>query len=87
MMAPGARETRHSHTMLATARLSVSFCTLPRRGSHNGGAGCADPISAVQLLHSGHSEGCMATNVGRLTIWSIIAVVAIIIVALYLVNR
>jgi hypothetical protein len=29
----------------------------------------------------------MPTTVGRLTIWSVIAVVAIIVVALYLVNR
>ena len=29
----------------------------------------------------------MATNVGRLTIWSIIAVVAIVVIALLLVSR
>ena len=41
----------------------------------------------MQGLHSAALEGCMATDIGRVTIWSIIAVVAIVIVALVLANR
>ena len=43
---------------------------------------------SVQVLQSDKIRGiCMVTNIGRLTIWSIIAVAAIVAVALILANR
>ena len=46
------------------------------------------PVRAVQVLHSASRGGtCMVTKVGGVTLWSIIAVVAIVIMALMLVNR
>jgi hypothetical protein len=45
------------------------------------------PVLAVHVHGAVLEEVAMATDIGRVTIWSIIAVVAIVIVALVLANR
>ncbi len=44
-------------------------------------------VLAVHLHGAALEDVAMATDIGRVTLWSIIAVVAIVIVALVLANR